>query len=255
MNYLLRHRRAVMDSFRIGHSASQIGFMMHALRGTWFPWFNGGVVLFRAALYPTPGAWQPVGIAQGAATQIRNYPGMTHFPDQAYLYTAATMLGNGMISSVSEPVRIEFDDGGNLIQPLMPNPPVHVVAGVIAGGKFRVVWEYGAYGHGASPTDFQVFEGATPATVDYDTALTDSVTGLNVVAIEGMRRVYRLTTPAYTSGTNHVFVVRSRNANGVAEKNTTATTVKQARSVTPPDVAAAMSGRVLTAARRVSRIP
>ena len=244
MSYLLDHHRAVVDPFSHGHLAPQLGFMMPMTRGTQFPWINGGVALMRRELYPDLHAWEYCGLAIGADTQIKNFPGFDHKADQAYWYAAVSFLGNGMVSAAIEPIRLDFDSGGNLIQPLLPNFPIDAVAEPLAAGKFRCVWEYPPYGHGGYPTDFQVFEGATPATVDYGTPLTDSVTGLTVVAVVGDQGVYSFTTGSYSNGTAHVFGVRGRNSGGVAELNTYTTASAKARSVTPTDAASALTAYV-----------
>lgn len=251
MGYLLNHHQAVADPFRLGHTALQMGLMMFATRGLKVPFVNGAVVLMRKRVYPDPTVepWQYVGWAIGAATQIKNYPGMAHAVNQGYIYSAVKMLGNGMISQAAEPVRLDFDGAGDLITPLLPNWPVNLVAKPSAGGKFAIVWEYVAYGHGAYPKDFQVFEGATPETVNYGAPLVDSETGLDVVALEGNRTVYRFTTTAYANLSTHVFVVRGRNSGGVAELNTFATETVTARSVTPADASAIISGHVLPLSR------
>ena len=246
MGFLLEHHRAVADPFGRGHTAPQMGLMMFVTRGLKVPFVNGAVILLRRKVYPDPttSPWQYVGWAVGSASQIKNYPGMGHDADQGYIYSAVRMLGNGMVSQAAEPVRLDFDGAGNLITPLLPNWPVNLIAEPIAGGKFAIVWEYVAYGHGAYPADFQVFEGATPGTVNYATPLVDSETGLNVVAIEGDRRVYRFTTAAYANRSTHVFAVRSRNSGGVAELNSFTTATVKARSVTPADASAIISGHV-----------
>lgn len=249
MNYLARHHVAVADPFNGGHSAACLGAMLNLTRGIAWPWISGGVALMRRELYPTPGEWQYCGIAQGADTQISNYPGMTHTAGQGYQYAAVTMLGNGFISRVSKPIRIDFDDEGNRITPALPMWPVNVSARAIAGGKYKISFEYEPEGEGASPTDFQVFEGADAASVDYETPLTDSETGLAYVSYTGARRVFTFTTAAFGDLTTHVFAVRARSSEEVAEKNTYTTDSKKALATVPDAAPAALRVHVESRSR------
>lgn len=239
MSYLVDQHKILTDPFLCGDTATQLGLMMNLTKGFMFPWRDGGVALARRALYPDVHAWQYCGLATGAATQIKNYPGFGHSADQAYQYVAVSFLGNGMISQMSTPVRLDFDGAGDLISPGLPNFPINALAEPLAGGKFKVRWEYETYGQGTVPTDFQVFEGVDPGSVDYNTPLTDSVTGLTSVNYVGRTRVYSFTTPAYGDLTSHVFAVRARNATPVAETNTYTTASKRARVAVPADAAAA----------------
>lgn len=232
MSYLIDHHLAVADPFGEGDSAAHLGLMMHLTGGFVFPWTDGGVALIRRELYPEPGVWEYCGIATSEETQIKNYPGFSHQADQAYQYAAVAFVGNGMVSQICDPIRLEFDSNGDLISPMMPAAPISLVAEPIAGGKFRIVWEYDPIGHGAFPKDFQVFEGSDAAGIDYQTPLTDSVTGLSAVPCTH-ERIYSFTTPAYGDRTPHVFAVRARNSGAVAEQNTTASRKKLAR-LTPP---------------------
>ncbi len=232
MSYLVRQHKEVTDPFGCGTTATQLGWMMNLTKGRMFPWRRGGVALLRRALYPDVHEWQPCGLAVGTRTQIKNYPGFGHSADQAYQYTAVSFLGSGYISQMHEPVRLDFDGAGDLISPGLPNFPVHVLAEPLAGGKFRVRWEYEPYGQAVAPDDFQVFEGADPGSVDYNTPLTDSITGATSVK-HTRARVYSFTTAAYGNLTSHVFAVRARNTTPVAEKNTYTTASKRARVAAP----------------------
>lgn len=245
MSYLVNLHKKVTDPFLTGDSAAQMGLMMTLTKGGMFPWRSGGVALLRRVLYPDVSPWQYCGLAIGDTAQIKNYPGMAHSVDQAYQYSAVSFLGNGMISLMSPPVRLDFDGAGNLITPALPNFPIAVLAVALAGGKFRVSWEYATYGQGTAPKDFQVFEGTDPGSVDYNTPLTDSITGLTSVKHVGRRRVYSFTTPAYSNLTSHVFAVRARNATPVVEKNTYTSVSKRARVAVPAAAAAAERVTVL----------
>ncbi|MCH7885354.1 MAG: hypothetical protein IIC01_08900 [Planctomycetes bacterium] len=238
MSYLVDHHLAVVDPFRHGTTALQMGMMMNLHHGMTFPWRDGGVALMRRELYPSPGQWEYCGIAIETETQVKNYPGFTHQVSQAYQYAAVVFLGNGMISAMSEPVRLDFDSNGDLIQPMMPNAPSSVCAQPIAAGQYRVSWEYDPFGHGAFPKDFQVFEGPDAASIDYGTPLTDSITGLSTVAHVGHQRLYSFTTTAFADLSPHAFAARARNSAAVAEINTLATVVKKAHAAAPADAPA-----------------
>ena len=215
-----------------------MGLMMHLTNGFEFPWREGGVALMRRELYPTVNVWEYCGIAVEGESQVENYADMGHLANQAYQYAAVTFLGNGLISQGCEPIRLDFDGNGDLIQPGLPMFPVHLVATLLAAGRFEVQWEYDSYGQRLWPKDFQVFEGPSAGEVDYETPLTDPVTGLSAVPFRGLQQRYTFTTPTFDDHSEHVFAVRSRNINDVAELNTFTTSVKRARDVTPADAVA-----------------
>lgn len=240
MTYLLDHHRAVADPLGRGDNAPGFGLFMGLDRGLTFPWRAGGVALLRRQLYPSVGEWQYCGLAIGEDAQLKNYPGMGHSVSQAYQYAAVGFLGNGMISAVCEPVRLDFDSNGDLITPRLPNAVVNVAADVVAAGKFHITWEYEPYGHGAYPADFQVFEGPDANNVDYNTPLTTT-------SFVGGRRFYDFTTGVYGDLTAHVFAVRGRNSSGVAELNTITTVSQRARAAVP--AAAPSPTRVRVAAQ------
>lgn len=233
MGYHADHHQAVSDPFGHGDNAPCLGLMMNLDSGFTFPWRDGGVALLRREVYPDVGEWTYCGIAVAGQITVKNFPGMGHEADQAYEYTAVQFLGNGMVSVMCEPVRLDFDAGGNLITPRLPNAPINLTVKAIAGGKFSISWSYNPFGQGGPPTDFQVFTGVDRDNVDYDTPLTDSVTGLDYVAATGQGGGYAFTTAAYGDLTPHVFGVRARSSAPVAEQNTYVTDVIKARAATP----------------------
>lgn len=238
-SYLERHR-VVCDPFGQGSGANGLALMMPLTNGFQFPWREGNKVLMRRTLYPTPSAWGYCGVATPAKTQIKSYAGYSHQANQAYQYAAAALLGNGMISRATPPVRLDFDGSKVLITPGLPAWPRNVTATPIAAGKFLVTWEYDPFGQAAYPKDFQVFTGAAPVGVVYTTPIADSITGLTAIPYEANRRVYSFTSPAYTPHLRpRSFAVRARNVNGVAEKNTNATAVQLSRLDSPTPAAAA----------------
>ncbi len=196
-------------------------------RGMAFPYPAGVVVLRRKKLYPVPETyWHFVGLARLGDTTIDTGDLVAHDADQAYVYSAANVLGNGFASVWSNPIRLDFDNGSNLIQPLMPMYPIDLAALPQGGGTFEVVWSYGPSGQGAYPTDFQVFEGVDAASVDYNTPL-------GTIPYEIDQHRFTFTTGAYGNGTTHVFAVRARNASGVAEQNTFTTSEVVAMAAGP----------------------
>lgn len=251
MSYLAEHHQAVCDPFVEGDSAAQLGLMMNLTDGFDFPWREGGVALMRRELYPIVNPWEYCGLAVAGETQVKNAEGMGHAADQAYQYAAVTFLGNGLVSVSCEPIRLDFDDAGDLIEPGLPMFPVHLAATALAAGRFALEWEYDTYGQRVWPKDFQVFEGASAEAVDYETPLTDPVTGLSAVPYPGRTPRYTFTTPSYDNGSEHVFAVRGRNVNDVAEKNTFTTALQRARAVAPADAVAPL--RLLVRGQRTLR--
>ena len=231
MSFMLDHYTQACDPYHLGHtSVDQIGLAYVLTNGMVFPWSGGGVVLRRRRLYPTVGLWSYCGFARPGETTIKQMPGFAHAADMAYQYSGADVLGNGLASVFSEPVRVDFDGAGDLITPPLPMYPVSAVAKPLAGGKFLVTFEYNPHGQGGWPKDFQVFGGADAASVDYNTPLVDSVTGLSTVPFVGRRTRYTFTTAAFGDGTTKVFGARARNASAVAEKNTLTTRPRIARA-------------------------
>jgi len=233
MSYMLSHYRLACDPYHRGYTSAELitlGYLV--TRGLVFPWTGGGHLLVRRRLYPTTGKWRYCGFARPSESTIKNMKSVGHDPEQAYQYTVVKVLGNGFVSKMAEPIRVDFDSEGARITPALPMFPLSAVAKPLAGGKFRLSWEYSSYGQGGWPKDFQVFRGATAETVDYETPLVDSLTGLAYVLFNALTR-YTFTTGAYDDGTACVFGVRSRNTNGVAELNTYTTKSKVAKATGP----------------------
>ncbi len=227
MSLLLEQMLRTMDPLGGGlGSAAHLCMGFPITDGLTFPYPAGGVILKRRRLYPTVEAWSYCGFARPDESTITSAEGFGHDADQAYQYAAAQVLGNGYVSDFCEPVRVDFDGSGNLITPGLPNAPLHLIAEPISDRRFFLSFEYDPYGQGEPPTDFQVFEGATPGGVNYAAPLTDFATGLNYVPAVGNRRRYEFTTGPFAVSTTHVFVVRARNSGGIAERNTFATPAK-----------------------------
>lgn len=228
----------------LGDAEAGMMALSHGLTlGLCFPYPEGGYVLRRRALYPAPEPfWTICGFARPDAIWIESDDGVAQEADQAYQYAAARVFGNGFAGDWSEPYRVDFAADGALISPAMPLFPQHAAARAVAGGRVVVTWEYDSFGQGGWPTDFHVFRGATPATVNYTAPLTDAVSGLTAIPYRVDRRRYQLTTPIYGDGTKHVFGVRARSSAGVAERNTFTTREVTATTMGP---AAARVERVI----------
>lgn len=233
MSTMIDQFKRTTDPFGRGSTTHDLlGAGYPLTRGLVYPYPDGGVVLRRRRLYPTAGAWSICGFARPGETAIKNSQGFAHEPDMAFQYSAAEVLGNGFTSSWSQPVRVDFDNVGDQITPALPMWPVNIIALTVAAGKYRVCFEYIPYGQGEWPTDFQVFEGADAASVDYNTPLVDSITSLSAMPFTTTKSRFIFTTPAYADASSHVFAVRARNSGGVAEKNVNTTKPKTARSTT-----------------------
>lgn len=220
MSYKLDHFKRNMDPYLSGlsnHAQIALGYALTG--GLVFPFAGGCIVLARRRLYPTVGPWSYCGWARLNSSTIEQYRGFDHGVNTAWQYASARALGNGFVSDLSEPVRVDFDGAAARINPPLPNFPTQVSVETIAAGKFTVRWEYDPYGQGAFPTDFQVFKG-TSSSVDYNTPIVDQASGANVIPARIGVRGYALTTPAYSDGTQHWFGVRARSSAAVAEKNT-----------------------------------
>jgi hypothetical protein len=244
MSLLLDQYLRTCDPFHLGFTSHELlgaGYVL--TEGTVFPYPAGGVVLRRRRLYPDVGPWSICGFARPNDEVVFNMTGFPHEANGAFQYQSAIVLGNGFTGPFTEPVRVDFDGSRTRITPPLPMFPRHVAATPMAGGKFRVSWEYDPRGQGAWPTDFQVFAGLDAGSVDYNTPLTDSLTGLDATPVIGARRGYELTSGAFADGTQRVFVVRARNSAGTAEKNTSATKAKKARTTTVAATAVEFAGQ------------
>ena len=215
---------------------------MQAMLGLRVPLVSDRIVLLRRQMYPAPGGYHYCGSADPEDGEIANEVTYGHEAEMGYQYAAVRMHANGYRSVACEPVRVDFDDEGELIVPALPAPPADLAATPIGGGKFLVTWRYSTFGQGACPADFQVFAGET--TPDYETPLVDSETELAYVSYEPGRAGYGMRTAAYEEGTVRVFGVRGRNSNGVAELNVLTTSPRRAAAASPVDgtIRAAVQG-------------
>jgi hypothetical protein len=97
-----------------------------------------------------------------------------------------------------------------------------------------VSWGYYQFGEGERPADFQVFAGADSESIDFNTPLVDSETGVDYVAFTAAER-FSLLTAAFLEDAPKAFAVRARSSAGVRELNTAATDVVRAKAAVPVD--------------------
>jgi len=127
MSYLLDHFLVGSDPFGQGLcSDAQLGMGLWAMNGMHFPMLDGAVLLLRRRLYPDVGEWMCCGMAGPDATTISNGVGFSHAADEAFQYTTARALGNGYLSELAEPIRVDFDAQGDRITPALPLSLIHI---------------------------------------------------------------------------------------------------------------------------------
>jgi hypothetical protein len=225
---LERQMRETRDPHRRGAWTAGMRILGYPrMRGRRWPYRSSLVVLRRRALYPTPGEWHECATADLAETVTANRAEHKHVANTAWQYAAVRVQGNGYESAASEPVRVDFDNAGDLINPRLPAWPLEVAATPIAGGEFRITWVYDPWGQGDWPADFAVYEGADAGSIDYDT-----IVGTVAFDPAAGEQVFT-TSETYGDGTEHCFAVRGRNSSGVEEKNTITTAVVTARASGP----------------------
>lgn len=210
----------------IGPNAVQLGYLLTG--GLFFPFLSGAWLLRRRRLYPEPGPWLECGIAPlSGTTTIGNFPGFAHEASMGFQYAAAVANGVGYRSAWSEPIRVDFDDGGDLITPFLPAWPTDLWAEPIADGEFRVHWRYSTFGQGAAPTDFEVYVGVNPDSILYDFPL-------GTTTYTPMVEHYTFdTSMGQADGTKVCFSVRARNVTPVAEKNELTTEIVTGKKTAP----------------------
>jgi hypothetical protein len=218
---------ATSDPFLCGAcSESMMALGYVACFGMFYPDPAGTIILYRRQVYPGEvGDWAIVGLAHPDAATISNWAGAPHAAPGGYEYAVARALGNGFVSELSMPLRIDIDSEGAIITDL-PSWPRDVDVVPIDGGKYRIRWTYTDFGQAGAPTDFAIFEGTTPATIDYDTPI-------GTASFVAGRSEYFYETGAYGDQTEHAFAVRARNATADAELNEYTTDVVKAEAATP----------------------
>ena len=154
-----------------------------------------------------------------------------HVADSWYCYAVQQISGLGVRGPIGHPRRVEFDDEVAIRGP-SPNTVRALHATRLAAGKFRPSWIYSPVGQGAPPADFQVFDdSAAPGTIDWETPLTDSVTGLDYVPYRPGRQVFSFTTGAYDDGAAITFGVLARNADSLPQLATAPAPIEELQRV------------------------
>ena len=230
----------IADPFMAGlGGAAMLGLGFPITMGLAFPDMSGPVILYRRKVYPgAVGDWHVAGTAHVDAGSVVNCDGCTHANSSGWEYAAARALGNGFVSELSEPIRVDIDSGGSIITDL-PTWPRDLAVVAKAGGTFDVSWVYTDYGQNGWPTDFRVYRGVDADSIDYGTVLA-------TVTFDPSAVEYVHTTDAYGDGTPHAFAVRARNSDGDAELNERTTDLILAEDGTP-NAATIVSGVVAPA--------
>lgn len=198
------------------------------------------IILQRRSVRPTVTAWVDVSSTPISNTTIQTDAGEAQAAANAsYLFRVVHQNSAGRQTAYpSLPLRQDFD-GSSVRIAALPNRPVFVHARPIAAAKVQIRFAYNPIGESGVPSEFRIYEGATLATVDYNSPLTDSVTGLNHVRFDPEAAGYEFTTGALSEAA-HVFVVRGRTAAGDEEANTSITAPVTA-DATSVSAASAMS--------------
>ena len=226
------------DPLLLGYAdVDHLCLMYDTTDGLDWPHPDGPLLLKRRTLHGTPQAWAEglyCGMAGPDASTVKNWSSFPHVAEQGYQYAVFRSFGNGYVSAAPEPVRVDFDDGGDRITPALPKWPEALKGVAIAGGKFKLTWAYNPWGQGGWPKDFAVHLGSSPATIIYDTPLA-------TVDFVASTRKFEYLTGAFQDGVGRAFAVRARNSDAVAEQNELTTPTLIAR-VTGPDPASVCMG-------------
>lgn len=137
-------------------------------------------------------------------------PWVGHDAGSFYYYGVRPVSQLGILGRCSAPVRVEFDDGGDPRTPA-PNLSRSLHVQRVASGRFKLTWQYALRGQGGYPKDFRIYSDNGTGTIDYESPLTDPVTGLIAVPYRAPGAVYGFTTPGYAHGTMVKFAVVGRN--------------------------------------------
>lgn len=187
--------------------------------GLFIPSTTVMIVLLGRKLYPDLEGWTIMGMVDEGEASVAVAAPYQLEASMGYQFTVARVYPNGQIGKIATPYRVDTDGSFNEITPPLPKWPEYLSASATASGAFKISWQYLSPGQGGPPTDFQVFQGATPATIDYGTPLVDAGTSLDHVVYIADGN-YEMTTQAtYADGSANYFAVRARNSGGVAELN------------------------------------
>lgn len=228
--------RDTRDPFLMGDLAQDMRTLgyMNTMGRRWPLIAAPTVILFRRQLETgadnEPGAWYPCAITHdpGSSDTIINRVAYAHGQNTAWQYTAVKTDGNGYISQVVDPVRVDFGiswpNSGSIVSPALPAWPVDLWVEPTVGGEFIVHWRYDASGQGDWPNDFAVYAGTAAGVIDYGSLLG------TVDFVHGQDDYEYTTDEDYADGTKKTFGVRARNETPVAELNMIASEPATARA-------------------------
>jgi len=108
-----------------------------------------------------------MGAAQPGVTEIQTFPFVDHAASTRYWYLLRAV---GEEENCSQVVRVELDDGGDLIGP-QPNEPESVVARPVSGGRIGLGWRYNALGQEVAPAVFEIFGDGGTGVMDWDSPI------------------------------------------------------------------------------------
>ena len=168
-----------------------------------------------------------VGRADGRATVVTTFPWVEHQAGRRYTYELIAVGAGGAAESLDAPVlRLSFDDNGALVGP-EPNPVCDLAVDALSDGRFRLRWAYDEANEEASPSTFQIFNGAgTPDTID-DTIVVATV------PYQFRQGFFSWLSAGFAHDTHVCWAVRAVSAGGAAG-GLSATVGHSARAALPP---------------------
>ncbi|MDX2197907.1 MAG: hypothetical protein SF069_02930 [Phycisphaerae bacterium] len=150
-----------------------------------------------------------VGLAGGDLTAIAEFPGTAKAADTIYHYAPVQVSPGGKATRVRrEQVVTRVTDGAGNWRGLMPNPPAHLHAQLLAGYVPLLRWNYShAFEQTPPAGGFKVFSATKAAAFDFNAPLA------TVPYIEG-KTLYEYVGTALTPGDERYYIVRAAAADG-----------------------------------------
>lgn len=170
----------------------------------------------------------PVGLALGKAAAVTNFTWRGHTPDTWYVYDPRPYNGAGVVGpGEREPLRVRTDGAGEIINPLLPNPPAFLSARSLAAGRSVLAVGYSSRGQGAKPTDLRVYgKNVDPLAPDISDIFdagnrqTHEPSSSTEVAVTAGRHRYEFKMAPKTDGQWWIFAATFRNAGAVEAQST-----------------------------------
>lgn len=196
--------------------------------GTWWTRRAGGYNLYRGTSGPNSIDYRtPVGAASptaAAPAQIRNFPGFSLAPNEAYVF-ALRAVGPGGAEEKNTTLVVSLStDAAGVPMGAAPNPPISLQAAVKPGGRAYLQWGQSPAGEQPRAARWNVYHDAGTGTVNYAAPLATVTSPRHLTA-------------TYTDGLVVRFAVRAVSREGVEEKNTRSVVVT-IDAAGPPDLAA-----------------